>query len=107
MRRKKMNKSEMQDRLVNVLYWQEAENDDKAIAEAVYKKKQLDAVYGMEETGLMDDFFYYLQEIGVLGLIKKLKPKGVKRIMTPVIYFVVLYMMNRDSTRTQNIYVNN
>jgi len=52
-----MNKKGMQDRLVNVLYWQEAENDNRAIAEAVYKKKELDAVYGMEETGLLDDFF--------------------------------------------------
>ena len=59
----------------------------------MYKKKELDAVYGMEETGLMDDFFYYLQEIGVLELIKKLKAKDVKRIMVPVVYFVVLYML--------------
>ncbi len=88
-----MNKKGMQDRLVNVLYWQEAENDNRAIAEAVYKKKELDAVYGMEETGLLDDFFYYLQEIGVLELIKKLKAKDVKRIMVPVVYFVVLYML--------------
>ena len=88
-----MSKKGTQDRLVNVLYWQEAENDDRAIAEAVYKKKELDAIYGMEETGLLDDFFYYLQEIGVLELIKKLKAKDVKRIMVPVIYFVVLYML--------------
>lgn len=88
-----MNKNTAQDRLVNVLYWQQAERNDRTVAEAVYTRKELDAIYGMEETGLLDDFFYYLREIGVLGLIEKLRPRGVKRVMVPVVYFVVLYML--------------
>ncbi len=41
----------MQDRLVNVLYWQEAENDNRAIAEAVYKKRSWMRFMGWKRPG--------------------------------------------------------
>ena len=52
------------------LMWQTAERDDGAVARAVHGGQDLDGVYGLNETGLLDDFFDFLEQIGAMNELK-------------------------------------
>ncbi|MBI3327269.1 MAG: hypothetical protein HYZ81_11285 [Nitrospinae bacterium] len=55
----------MTQNLAERLCWQVARRDDSRIARRLYRKQVVDGVYQLDEGALLDDFIYFLQELGV------------------------------------------
>ena len=84
--------SEIPEKFTETLMWQTAERDDKAVAHAVHGGQDLDGIYGLNETGLLDDFFDFLEQIGAMNELKAITPTGVRRVMVSFTQFVLLYV---------------
>ncbi len=83
---------EIPENFTETLMWQTAERDDGAVARAVHGGQDLDGIYGLNETGLLDDFFDFLEQIGAMKELKAITPTGVRRVMVPFTQFVLLYV---------------
>ena len=74
-----------------LLDWQFAERNDQAVAQALHSGEGVDAVYGLDEAGLLDGFFAFLDESGIKAHWQTLTIAGVRHLFVPVIMFVLLY----------------
>ena len=90
---KRQSEKEITANVVKKLSWQMAKRDDKKIAQEIHQGREIDSVYGLDECGLLDGFYLFLEEAGVLKLLKKICGKGIKRVMVPFFRFVHLYML--------------
>ncbi len=90
---KRQSENEVRENVVNKLSWKMAERDEKKIAKEIHEGAEIDAVYGLDECGLLDGFYLFLEEAGVLGILKKISAAGIKRVMAPFFRFVHLYML--------------
>jgi hypothetical protein len=61
------------------LTWCTAHRDQAGIAKDLADGKDISEVYGLGEAGLFDEFFYFLEEFGIMDLFMKLDPKITKR----------------------------
>ena len=84
---------EVRRNFIDRLDWQTGERDDASAARAIHEGQEVDAVYGLDEAGLLDEFYHFLQVIGVLCLIEGMQLAGVQRVLIPVVQFVLLYML--------------
>ena len=57
---------EISTNLAERLCWQVARRDDARVARCLYRKQVVDGVYRLDAGALLDDFFYFLQELGVV-----------------------------------------
>ena len=73
------------------LDWRLAERDDQAVAQALASGAGVDAVYTLDEAGLLDGFFVFLQESKVLAHWQSFQIEAVRRVFLPAISFVLLY----------------
>ena len=87
------NQEEVRQTALGRLSWQIAQRDDQRVAQAVHQGEELDAVYNLDEAGLLDEFYHFLETIGFLDLIGKMKLPGVERVLIPVVQFVLLYVL--------------
>ncbi len=88
----KQSKEEVQHNLVNNLYWKSCIRDDQAVVRSLYINREIDSIYGLEETGLLDDFFHFLQTRDIWSKVEKLNSPEIKRVMVSITQYVVLYM---------------
>ncbi len=93
MARKKQTQEEAQRNLFNNLSWQAAERNDKQVAQAIHNGEEVDAIYGLDEVGLLDGFFEFLKQVGILSLIEEIEVPAIQRVLIPVVQFVLLYML--------------
>jgi len=77
--------------LRELLDWQFAERDDQAVAQALQRGQGVDAVYGLDEAGLLAGFFAFLDTSGIKAHWQTLTIAGVRHLFVPVIVFVLLY----------------
>lgn len=84
---------EVKRNCVERLSWQTAGRDDDSVAKAINQGEELDAVYNLDEVGLLDEFFHFLQVSGVVSLIEEMQLPRVERVLIPVVQFVLLYML--------------
>jgi hypothetical protein len=77
--------------LSELLDWQFAERDDQAVAQALHRGQGVAAVYGLDEAGLLDGFFAFLDASGIQAHWQTLTSAGVRQLFVPVIAFVLLY----------------
>jgi hypothetical protein len=75
------------------LQWQTAGRDDAQVAQAIHAGADLDALHELSEAGLLDEFFHFLDTLGVLRLVAELTLPGVERVLIPVVQFVLLYLL--------------
>jgi hypothetical protein len=83
----------MTQNLAERLCWQVARRDDARVARRLYRKQVVDGVYQLDEGALLDDFFYFLHERGVVDLLSDVQGTAVQREMVPVIQYVLLYSL--------------
>lgn len=83
--------ADVQANLNEQLEWRVAERDDEGVAQSLYKGETVDAVYTLDETGLLDGFFGFLEKSGVMKQWQEFHIEAVKRVFLPTIYFVLLY----------------
>lgn len=89
----KQREDEIVSNVVTKLSWQMATRNDQRVARAIYKGEEISGIYGLEETGLLDGFYEYLEGLGVSKLLKELSPAGVVRVMVPFFQLVLLYFL--------------
>jgi len=73
------------------LCWEVARRDDARVARRLYRKQLVDGVYRLDEGALLDDFFHFLQAIGVMRLLEEAHGAAVQREMVPFVQYVLLY----------------
>ena len=83
--------ADVRGNLAEQLDWQLAERDDQAVAQALVSGAGVDAVHTLDEAGLLDGFFVFLQETKVLAHWQSFQLEAVQRVFLPAIFFVLLY----------------
>src|SRR5436853_728797 len=75
------------------LAWQLAYRDDKRVAQALYNGEEIEEMHELSEAGLLDEFFAFLEEIGMMAQLERMQLPGVKRIVIPTVQMVLLYLL--------------
>jgi Transposase DDE domain len=68
-----------------------ARRDDTRVARRLYRKQVVDGVYRLEAGALLDDFFHFLQAIGVMALLEQVHGAAIHREMLPFVQYLLLY----------------
>src|SRR6266702_5135629 len=75
------------------LNWQLAWRDDGRVAQALYAGEEIEEMHELSEAGLLDEFFVYQEEIGMMAVVERLELPGVQRVLVPTVQFVLLYLL--------------
>src|SRR2546425_5648613 len=75
------------------LNWQLAWRDDGLVAQALYAGEEIEEMHELSEAGLLDEFFVFLEEIGLMGVVEQMQLPGVQRVLVPTVQFVLLYLL--------------
>lgn len=81
--------SAVQERLA----WQLAWRDDAEVAQRIYAGEEIGELHELSEAGLLDEFFAFLEEVGMMAVFEQMELPGVKRVMVPTVQFVLLYLL--------------
>jgi Transposase DDE domain len=74
------------------LTWHTANRDQAGIAQNLADGQDIPEVYGLGEAGLFDDFFCFLEELGITKLFGQLDPKSQKRQSQAVDFLAVIFI---------------
>jgi hypothetical protein len=85
------SRDEMTQNLAERMCWEVAWRDDTRIARRLYRKQVVDGVYRLDEGAVLDDFFHFLQSLGVMALLEQASGAGIHRAMVPFVQYVLLY----------------
>lgn len=78
--------------LLNSLGLSPAQRNDKVILEALENGEPVDHIQALNEAGLLDPFFDFLEEAGIFQCIKKVSTLSYRRIMVPIVLLLLTYM---------------
>lgn len=81
-------------RIAERLTWCTASRDQAGIAKDLAEGKEISEVYGLGEAGLFDEYFYFLEELGVMDLFMGLDPQNGQRtsnVKFPAV--ILIYLM--------------
>src|SRR5256884_794006 len=81
--------SVVQDRL----HWQVACRDDTKVGQALYAGEPIEEMHHLSDAGLLDEFFVFLKELGMLEAFEQVSQSGVQRTLVPTVQFVLLYFL--------------
>ena len=84
-------KEAMTQHLAERLHWEVARRDDARIARRLYRKQLVDGVYRRDEGALLDDFFHFLDQVGVMGLLAEVHGTASQGEMVSFVQYVLLY----------------
>lgn len=86
--------SDASQNIAERLTWHTANRDQAGIAKDLANGKDISEVYGLGEAGLFDEFFYFLEELGIMNQLNRLAPKNKKRNSPiPFLPILLVYMM--------------
>jgi Transposase DDE domain len=86
-------RAEVAQHLAERLCWQAARRDDSRVARRLYRKQGVDGVYRLDEGALLDDFFYFLEQLGVVNWLGEVQGTAVQREMVPMVQYLLLYSL--------------
>jgi DDE family transposase len=75
------------------LNWRVAWRDDAKVAEGLYAGEAIEEMHELSDAGLLDEFFVFLEEVGILRAFEQVSLPGVKRVLVPTVQFVLLYFL--------------
>ncbi len=75
------------------LNWQVAWRDDTKVGQALYAGETIEEMHHLSDAGLLDEFFVFLKELGMLEAFEQVSQSGVKRTLIPTVQFVLLYFL--------------
>src|SRR5437588_8342454 len=75
------------------LNWQVAYRDDRKVGQALYAGEAIDEMHQLSEAGLLDEFFVFLKDVGMLEAFEQVSQAGVKRTLVPTVQFVLLSVL--------------
>ena len=86
-------RDEIRQTLAERLCWEVARRDDRRVARRLYRQQVIDGVYRLDEGALLDDFFHYLEDVGVMALLAEVHGTAMPREMVPFVQYVLLYSL--------------
>src|SRR6266852_5495030 len=75
------------------LSWQLAYRDDARVGQALYGGAEIEEMHELSEAGLLDEFFVFVEQVGMMAVLEQLQLPGVQRVLVPTVQFVLLYML--------------
>ncbi len=75
------------------LSWRVAWRDDVKVAQALYDGGTIEEMHDLSDAGLLDEFFVFLKDLGMLEAFEQVSQSGVKRTLVPTVQFVLLYFL--------------
>src|SRR5947209_16735336 len=75
------------------LNWKLAWRDDAKVAQGLYAGEAIEEMHELSDAGLLDEFFVFLEEVGMLRAFEQVSQAGVKRVLVPTVQFVLLYFL--------------
>src|SRR5437660_8964449 len=75
------------------LNWRVACRDDAKVAQELYAGEAIEEMHELSDAGLLDEFFVFLEETGILRAFEQVSVPGVKRVLVPTVQFVLLYFL--------------
>lgn len=82
-------------RIAERLTWCTALRDQAGIAKDLAEGKDISEVYGLGEAGLFDEFFYFLDQFGIMDLFLDLDPRHIQRSSNVTFPAVILIYVMR------------
>jgi hypothetical protein len=89
----RQEQEEIRENAVKKLHWHMGTRDDRKIARHIHKNRQMDGIYELDDNGILDGFYEWLEEAGVIKMLKEISPSGVQRMMIPFFQYVVVYFL--------------
>jgi hypothetical protein len=75
------------------LNWRVAWRDDAKVAQGLYAGEAIEEMHELSDAGLLDEFFVFLEEVGILRAFEQVSVPTVKRVLVPTVQFVLLYLL--------------
>ena len=75
------------------LNWRLAQRDDTRVAQGLYAGEEIEEMHELSDAGLLDEFFVFLEDIGMMQAFEQVQSPMVKRILVPTVQFVLLYLL--------------
>lgn len=75
------------------LNWKLAWRDDAQVAQGLYAGEAIEEMHELSDAGLLDEFFVFLEELGMMEAFEQMRLPGAKRILVPTVQFVLLYLL--------------
>jgi hypothetical protein len=75
------------------LNWQVACRDDTKVGQALYAGEAIEEMHQLSDAGLLDEFFVFLKDLGMLEAFEQVSQSGVQRTLVPTVQFVLLYFL--------------
>ena len=75
------------------LNWQVAWRDDAKVGQALYAGETIEEMHHLSDAGMLDEFFVFLKDLGMLEAFEQVSLTGVKRTLVPTVQFVLLYFL--------------
>ncbi len=75
------------------LNWKLAWRDDAKIAQGLYAGEAIEEMHELSDAGLLDEFFVFLEDLGMMQTFEQMNLPGAKRMLVPTVQFVLLYLL--------------
>src|SRR5450755_2970052 len=75
------------------LNWKIVHRDDRKVAQGLYAGEEIEEMHELSDAGLLDEFFAFLEEVGMMEVFEEVVLPGVKRMLVPTIQFLLLYLL--------------
>src|SRR5438045_9255214 len=76
------------------LNWRVAWRDDAKVAQGLYAGEAIEEMHELSDAGLLDEFFVFLEELGMMQAFEQMSLPGAKRMLVPTVQFAVPYRLN-------------
>lgn len=78
--------------LLKTLGLNPARRNDKEILKVLENNEPVDHIQGLNEAGLLDPFFDFMEEAGIFECIKNVNTLSYRRVMIPIVLLLLTYM---------------
>jgi hypothetical protein len=75
------------------LNWKLAWRDDAKVAQDLYAGEEIEEMHELSDAGLLDEFFVFLENLGMMQAFEQMQLPGAKRMLIPTVQFVLLYLL--------------
>src|SRR5437667_639191 len=75
------------------LNWKLACRDDAQVAQGLYAGEAIEEMHELSDAGLLDEFFVFLEELGIMQAFEQMEVPGAKRMLVPTVQLVLVYLL--------------
>jgi hypothetical protein len=75
------------------LNWKLAWRDDAKVAQGLYAGEAIEEMHELSDAGLRDEFFVFLEDLGMMQAFEQMSLPGAKRVLVPTVQFILLYLL--------------